>query len=95
MLSGRRSNKSDSPISCKSSVHNSALCVFNYSRNPDQTSFFRFGYDTRHTFVSNLLRDGADIKATSQLIGHTRVQTPLDVYKHVHTGAHRAAVKKA
>lgn len=52
-------------------------------------------YDIRHTFVSNILRDGADLKATSQVIGHSRVQTTVDEYQHVCTNERRVAAEKA
>ncbi len=38
-------------------------------------------YDLRHTCISLLLANGADLKATSELVGHANVQITRDVYQ--------------
>lgn len=39
-------------------------------------------HDLRHTFASELLRNGADIKTVSKVLGHKSVSTTLDIYVH-------------
>ena len=42
----------------------------------------------RHTFASNLINAGVDIKVVSQLLGHSSVKITYDTY--VHTDLSRA-----
>ena len=37
----------------------------------------------RHTFASNLFRNGVDIKVISELLGHAEVGITMDVYTHI------------
>ena len=39
-------------------------------------------HDLRHTFASELIRNGADIKTVSKVLGHANVSTTLDIYVH-------------
>ncbi len=39
-------------------------------------------YDFRHAFASLLLKNSADLKATSELLGHTRTETTTKIYQH-------------
>jgi len=49
-------------------------------------------YDMRHAFVTALLAGNADLKATSQVVGHADVRTTLRIYQHVYAPMHRQAV---
>lgn len=51
-------------------------------------------YDLRHAMASMALRNGADLKAISELIGHSRPDTTLNTYQHVTREQHREAVDK-
>ena len=37
----------------------------------------------RHTFCSNLVRQGMDIKSVQYLMGHASAGVTLDVYSHI------------
>ena len=51
-------------------------------------------HDLRHSFGSNLLMAGADVKSVQELMGHRDIRTTLRIYAHV-TAHHRgAAIKK-
>ncbi len=51
-------------------------------------------YDLRHAFASRLLAESADLKSTSELLGHSRPDTTLKTYQHVTRAMHRAAIGK-
>lgn len=51
-------------------------------------------YDMRHAFATDLLEAGADLKAVSQMLGHTRTDTTTRIYQHTNMEHHRAAIKK-
>jgi integrase len=40
-------------------------------------------HDLRHTFATNALAAGANVKAVSEWLGHSNVQTTLSFYSHV------------
>lgn len=48
----------------------------------------------RHTYATLLLDGGADAKAVSELLGHTKVETTLGIYAHPDEDAKRSAVGK-
>jgi integrase len=50
-------------------------------------------YDVRHAFATYALQDGADIKALSEIMGHSRVETMMRHYHHVTPKARREAVE--
>ncbi len=49
-------------------------------------------YDCRHAFATELLRKGADLKATAEILGHTRTDTTTRIYQHTDLDLHRSAV---
>jgi len=51
-------------------------------------------YDIRHFFASAVLEEGGDVKATSELLGHSRPDTTRRFYQHVSGKLHREAVDK-
>ncbi len=48
----------------------------------------------RHTHITQLLRDGENIKVVSERAGHSSVATTLDIYGHVLPGMQEAAALK-
>jgi site-specific recombinase XerD len=51
-------------------------------------------YDLRHAFVTYALEAGADLKAVSEIAGHSRLDTTLRFYQHVLKDQHRQVVNK-
>jgi len=51
-------------------------------------------HDLRHSHASQLLRDGVNIKAISERLGHARVAFTLDVYSHLLPGMQEEAARK-
>jgi integrase len=51
-------------------------------------------YAIRHAFVTNLLSSGADLKATSEIAGHSRPDTTMRVYHHTDLRLWRRSIKK-
>lgn len=51
-------------------------------------------YDIRHAWFTNALRAGGDLKAVSEVGGHSRPDTTLRIYDHVTQDRHRQAVAK-
>ena len=49
-------------------------------------------YELRHWYASTLLRGGADIKATSELMGHSSPNLTLSTYYHITEGQKRGAL---
>jgi len=49
-------------------------------------------YAFRHAFASIVLANSADLKATSEILGHSRPDTTLRIYQHTNQGMHRAVV---
>lgn len=47
----------------------------------------------RHTFATTLIRNGVDIKAVSEILGHEDVSTTLNTYHHVIDEQKHSAVK--
>lgn len=48
----------------------------------------------RHTFASNLIKAGVDIKIVSQLLGHSSVKITYDTYVHTDLSSAFSAVRK-
>lgn len=51
-------------------------------------------YDLRHAWFTNALQLGGDIKAISEIGGHSRIDTTLRFYDHVTQERHRLAMEK-
>jgi len=51
-------------------------------------------YDMRHAFASLLLKNKADLKSTSELLGHSRTETTTRIYQHTDFNMHQDAVGK-
>lgn len=51
-------------------------------------------YSYRHAFVSILLDSGADLKAVSELVGHSNTALTLAVYQHTNKLMHKNAIEK-
>ena len=43
---------------------------------------FKKYHTLRHTFATNLIEKGADPKSVSELLGHSKIHTTLDLYVH-------------
>ena len=50
-------------------------------------------YDLRHLYATSLLSNGADLKAASEMLGHTSPTTTLNTYYHVLDRQKREALK--
>ncbi|HEA67964.1 MAG TPA: site-specific integrase [Desulfobacterales bacterium] len=51
-------------------------------------------YAFRHNFASILLRRGANLKTTSELLAHTRTETTTRIYQHIDMDLARDAISK-
>jgi len=51
-------------------------------------------YDLRHGFVTAILSAGGDLKAVSQLAGHSRPDTTTRIYQHVDAELQRITIEK-
>lgn len=49
-------------------------------------------YSFRHAFASIVLANSADLKATSEILGHSRPDTTLRIYQHTNPEMHRSVV---
>lgn len=56
---------------------------------------FRFHpHCLRHTYITNIVRSGCDIKTASKLARHSNVQTTLNIYAHTNEEAKKDAINK-
>ncbi len=51
-------------------------------------------YDFRHAFASRILGGHADLKSTSELLGHSRPDTTIRVYQHTINDLHKDAIDR-
>jgi len=49
-------------------------------------------YSFRHAFATTLLQHSADLKSTSELLGHSRIDTTLRIYQHTFGQMHIDAI---
>jgi integrase len=49
-------------------------------------------YDIRHFYATSMLSEGEDIKAVSELLGHSSVRMTMEVYYHILQGQKRGAL---
>lgn len=87
-------------------IHNLAIVHYRYKpvkslkrawkETKDRAKVFRRLrlYDLRHAGITKALKSGADVKAVSEVAGHSRVDTTLRVYQHVTHDQHLDAVMK-
>ena len=80
--------KEDSPMR-PSSIHHRLHSILDHA-GCERTRF----HDLRHTFATNALAYGMDIKTLSTILGHVSCATTLNIYSHVTDEMRqRAAVK--
>lgn len=51
-------------------------------------------YDFRHAFATYTLKRNANLKATSELLGHSRTDTTTRIYQHTDTEMHEDAINR-
>ena len=51
-------------------------------------------HDLRHTFATNALAGGMDVKTLSAIIGHISAETTLNIYTHITDNMQRSAANK-
>lgn len=51
-------------------------------------------HSTRHTFASNLIRNGADPRSVQQLLGHRTLDMTMKIYAKLFAGQQRTAISK-
>ena len=51
-------------------------------------------HDLRHTFATNALASGMDVKTLSMIIGHISSETTLNIYTHITDNMQRSAANK-
>lgn len=49
-------------------------------------------YGLRHAFATAALRSGADLKSTSEILGHSRPDTTIRIYQHVDRQMHKDVI---
>lgn len=49
----------------------------------------------RHSFATNLIASGADLKTVSTILGHSHISMTMDIYVHPNAEQKETAVKKA
>ena len=50
-------------------------------------------HSMRHTFTSNMIREGVDVKVTAEMLGHKETAVTLDTYTHIINEQKRQAVE--
>ncbi len=72
-------------ICCKEdgSFMNPTTINHTLSENAKSLGFYFTSHMLRHTFITNLVNSGVDVKTTSKLARHSNVTTTLQVYTHV------------
>jgi len=51
-------------------------------------------YDFRHSFATTVLGEEGDLKSASEIMGHSRTETTMQIYQHTNTKLHRKTINK-
>lgn len=51
-------------------------------------------YDFRHSFATTVLGEEGDLKSASEIMGHSRTETTMQIYQHTNTKLHRRTINK-
>jgi len=51
-------------------------------------------YDFRHSFATTVLGKDGDLKSASEIMGHSRTETTMQIYQHTNTKLHRKTINK-
>lgn len=83
-----------SPVKEDSPRHPSSVrAVLERTLERAECKHLRF-HDLRHTFATNALAGGMDIKTLSTIIGHISSETTLNIYTHITDNMQRSAAGK-
>ena len=83
-----------SPVKEDAPYHPSAIRkVLDRTLKRAECKHVRF-HDLRHTFATNALANGMDIKTLSAIIGHISAETTLNIYTHITDNMQRSAANK-
>ena len=83
-----------SPVKEDTPYHPSAIRkVLDRTLKRAECKHVRF-HDLRHTFATNALANGMDIKTLSAIIGHISAETTLNIYTHITDNMQRSAANK-
>lgn len=83
-----------SPVKEDAPYHPSAVRkVLDRTLKRAECKHVRF-HDLRHTFATNALANGMDVKTLSAIIGHISSETTLNIYTHITDNMQRSAANK-
>ncbi len=72
------------------------VLLTSWHRQQTAAGFIRFHglHSLRHTFASNLIHNGADVKTVSLILGHRDIQTTLNFYCHADIKQKREVISR-
>lgn len=83
-----------SPVKEDAPYHPSAIRkVLERTLKKAECKHIRF-HDLRHTFATNALANGMDVKTLSAIMGHISSETTLNIYTHITDNMQRSAANK-